>query len=189
MMPDQREILAALYGALRLMRLDQGGMNWFNLSTEGFWRSFFAAVLVAPFFALLMYLDLSLQAETIDHGRAAVVAVVYYVLGWALVPVVLIGVTKVLNLDAGYVPLVVAYNWTVLPQVLLLTPVTVIDATGLISGGLSMFLVMTIKLYILVVDWFVVRTALQTATSTAIGIVLLFETLGIILFFTVFSFI
>ena len=30
-------------------------------------------------------------------------------------------------------------------------------------------------------EWFVVRTALQTTTATAIGIVLLFETLGILL--------
>ena len=187
MMPDQREILAALYGVWRLMRLDQGGMNWFNLTIEGFWRSFFAAVPVAPFFALLIYLDLSAQPETINVGWAATVSMVVYGLSWALVPVVAIGVTKMLDLSPGYVPLVVAYNWVSLPQILLQTLVRLIGTTSLVPEGLSGFLMIVAVVYILVLEWFVVRTALQTTTATAIGIVLLFETLGVFLNLMAFS--
>lgn len=187
LVPDRREILAALYGVWRLMRLDQGGMNWFNLTIEGFWRSFFAAVPVAPFFALLIYLDLSAQPETINVGWAATVSMVVYGLSWALVPVVAIGVTKMLDLSPGYVPLVVAYNWVSLPQILLQTLVSLIGTTGLVPEGLSGFLMIVAVVYILVLEWFVVRTALQTTTATAIGIVLLFETLGVFLNLMAFS--
>ncbi|MFP6741289.1 MAG: hypothetical protein VCD33_06640 [Alphaproteobacteria bacterium] len=187
LVPDRREILAALYGVWRLMRLDQGGMNWFNLTIEGFWRSFFAAVPVAPFFASLIYLDLSAQPETINVGWAATVSMVVYGLSWALVPVVAIGVTKMLDLSPGYVPLVVAYNWVSLPQILLQTLVSLIGTTGLVPEGLSGFLMIVAVVYILVLEWFVVRTALQTTTATAIGIVLLFETLGVFLNLMAFS--
>ena len=187
LVPDRREILAALYGVWRLMRLDQGGMNWFNLTIEGFWRSFFAAVPVAPFFALLIYLDLSAQPETINVGWAATVSMVVYGLSWALVPVVAIGVTKMLDLSPGYVPLVVAYNWVSLPQILLQTLVRLIGTTSLVPEGLSGFLMIVAVVYILVLEWFVVRTALQTTTATAIGIVLLFETLGVFLNLMAFS--
>lgn len=187
LVPDRREILAALYGVSRLMRLDQGGMNWFNLTIEGFWRSFFAAVPVAPFFALLIYLDLSAQPETINVGWAATVSMVVYGLSWALVPVVAIGITKMLDLSLGYVPLVVAYNWISLPQILLQTLVSLIGTTGLVPEGLSGFLMIVAVVYILVLEWFVVRTALQTTTATAIGIVLLFETLGVFLNLMAFS--
>ena len=47
-MPDRQEVLSALYGAYRLAWFDVSGMTFLNLTVEGFWRSFFAAVLVAP---------------------------------------------------------------------------------------------------------------------------------------------
>ena len=186
-MPDQREILAALYGVWRLMRLDQSGMNWFNLTIEGFWRSFFAAIPVAPFFALLMYLDLSSNSDVTDMGWTATVVTVLYGLSWALVPLVAIGVTKMLDLSNGYVPLIVAYNWASLPQFLLQTLVGLIGVTGLVSEVLSSFLILFVVVYVLVLEWFVVRTSLQTTTATAVGIVLLFETLGVFLRLAAFS--
>ena len=186
-MPDQREILAALYGVWRLMRLDPSGMTWFNLSIEGFWRSFFAAVPVAPFFALLVYVDLSAHPDAIDVGRAAMVTVVVYGLSWALVPLAAIGVTKMLDLSGGYLPLIIAYNWTSLPQILVQTVVSLIGFTGLVPDVLSGFLMFAVVVYILVLEWFVVRTSLQTTTATAIGIVLLFETLGVLLNLSAFS--
>ena len=48
MIPDQQEVIRSIYGAWRLPWLDRSGMGHFNLSVDGFWRSFFAAVLVAP---------------------------------------------------------------------------------------------------------------------------------------------
>jgi hypothetical protein len=181
LLPVRREILAALYGVWRLMRLDQSGMSWFNLTIDGFWRSFFVAVPAAPFFALLVYLDFSAQPVAIDAGWAAIVMAVYYLLGWVLVPLVAIGVTKMLDLSRGYLALVVAYNWVSLPQILIQALISLIASTGVVPEGAANFLMFFAVVYILVLEWFVVRTALQTTTATAIGIVLLFETLGILL--------
>ena len=181
LVPDWREILAALFGVWRLMRLDQSGMNWFNLTSEGFWRSFFVAVPAAPFFALLVYLNISAQPAAIDAGWAAMVMTLYYLLGWALVPLVSIGITKMLGLSRGYLPLIVAYNWVSLPQILIQALVSLIASTGVVPEGATNFLIFIAVVYIMVLEWFVVRTALQTTTATAIGIVLLFETLGIFL--------
>ena len=52
MMPDRQEVASSLYGAWRLACLDESGMGYFNISVEGFWRSFFAAVLLAPVYML-----------------------------------------------------------------------------------------------------------------------------------------
>ncbi len=119
-MPSQREIVAALYGAWRLMRFDAGGMNWFDLTL-------------------------------------------------------------------GYVPLVVAYNWTSVPQIVLQTTVALISELGLLPQGLAGILLFVAVVYILVYEWFVVRTALQTTPGTAIGIVILFEVLGVTLNLTAFG--
>ena len=48
-MPDHDSVIRSIYGAWRLALLDPSGLNWFDVSIEGFWRSFFAAAIVAPF--------------------------------------------------------------------------------------------------------------------------------------------
>ena len=55
-MPSANQVMYALYGAYRLARFDAAGMRYFETSIEGFWRSFFAAVIVAPPYALLLFL-------------------------------------------------------------------------------------------------------------------------------------
>ena len=57
MIPSTREILSAIYGAWALFKLDPRGLELFEDSVPAFWRSFFAAVIVAPGFALLRVID------------------------------------------------------------------------------------------------------------------------------------
>ena len=67
-MPPKQEIVASLYGAWRLMRLDPTGMTYFNLSADGFWRSFFAAVIVAPAYVLFVVVGLATAHCRQDNG-------------------------------------------------------------------------------------------------------------------------
>ena len=62
-MPSLAEVARAIYGAWRLMLFDADGMTFFDLSTGGFWRSFFAAVVVAPLYAVLVVIDLGAREE------------------------------------------------------------------------------------------------------------------------------
>ena len=80
-MPPKQEIVASLYGAWRLMRLDPTGMTYFNLSSDGFWRSFFAAVMIAPFYVALAYIKFAGEPE----ARAALMALDFasYCVRWA----------------------------------------------------------------------------------------------------------
>jgi hypothetical protein len=72
-MPNQEEVLRSIYGAYRLAWLDRSGMSQLNLSVEGFWRSFFAAILVAPGYALLVAQDLMIHPEELSPIWAFVV--------------------------------------------------------------------------------------------------------------------
>ena len=44
----REQIARGIRGALLLARFDARGMEYFDLSVEGFWDSFFGAVLAAP---------------------------------------------------------------------------------------------------------------------------------------------
>ncbi len=172
-MPSKREVVAALYGAWRLLRFDPRGFDWFDLTIDGFWRSFFAAVLAAPAYLLLVALDLGDRGAPIDGPWAAFVLVLAYAAEWIAFPIAAIFITRLLGLTTGYVPLIVAGNWISVPQSLLVALAGAIDEWGGLAAVVGPFLSLSATLYVLIYQWFVTRLALKTGGATAVGVVLL----------------
>ncbi|MCH7929300.1 MAG: hypothetical protein IIA01_02205 [Proteobacteria bacterium] len=172
-MPSSRDVVSALYGAWRLMRFDAGGMAWFDLSIPGFWRSFFAALLAAPFFAVLVGMQFAGGDRPFDPGWATLVLAVAYCLSWAAFPVAAILITRLLRLTDRYVALIVAYNWANVLQIAVILIANLIDASGLLPGSPGVILPFAVMVFVLVYQWFVTRTALASTTATAIGVVII----------------
>jgi hypothetical protein len=168
-MPDRKEVLESLYGACRLAFLDRSGMKHFNLSFEGFWRSFFAAVIVAPAFALLIAEELSARPGSFDLGWATLVQILAYVLSWAAFPLAAVVLTQLLGLSRNYVPLIVALNWATVLQVgAFLAAVVLGLAIPVVDGLLPMLMTGAALFY----QWFVTRAALETSGGIALMLVL-----------------
>jgi hypothetical protein len=189
-MPSAREVGAALYGAWRLMRFDAGGMAWFDVSITGFWRSFFAAVLVAPGFAVLLVFNLAGRGgEPVGLGKAIVVWTVAYAVIWAAFPIAAILITRLLRLGGRYIPLIIAYNWANVPQVVVNVAATLISAGAGGGepgepGGAGNLFALAAFIYLRVYLWFVIRAALETTALTAAAIVLFDFLIGAIIGFT-----
>ena len=58
------EVARAMYGAWRLARLDRSGIEQFGDDAEAFWRSFYAMLIAAPFYVVLISLRLSGSPST-----------------------------------------------------------------------------------------------------------------------------
>jgi hypothetical protein len=170
MIPDQEEVFRSIYGAYRLARLDRSGMGHFNLSVEGFWRSFFAAVLVAPGYALLVMQDLLGRPEEVSPAWALVIETLGYAIGWAAFPLVAIVVTQLLGLSRNYAAMIIAANWAAVIQIGLFV---VAVGLGFVLPSLAGFTVTLATVAILSYQWFVFRTALGTTSGIAIALVLL----------------
>jgi len=183
-MPDREEILRSLHGAWRLARLDVRGMGEFNLSIEGFWRSFFAAVLVLPGYVILVTQKFADVAPTEIEDAPSVLAVeggaglgriilvhgLSYLISWAAFPLLAAAVTWALDLGRNYVALVVASNWAAVIQIGIFLAAILL---GLILPGVLGSIVLTMAtVAILFYQWFVVRTALQTGGGVAFALVL-----------------
>jgi hypothetical protein len=170
-MPDRREVLSALYGAYRLAWFDAAGMAHFNLTVDGFWRSFFAAVLVAPGFAVLIAQKLVDRPEPLDPGWAMLVQLLAYGLSWAAFPLLAVVLTRLLGLSHNYVPLIVALNWGAVLQVLVFLAAVVVGLAlpGLLEGLIMLIVTGGILFY----QWFVTRSALQTTGGIALMLVLI----------------
>lgn len=169
-MPSSREVIAALYGAWRLARLDAGGMRWFDISIGGFWRSFFAAALAAPGYAYLVSLDLDEEAWSADPLSIVLVEGVTYLLAWAALPVLAIFLTRLFALTDRYIGFIVAYNWAAVLQTALFVFAAVL-ATGVVPAGLGVVLILAATVLIILYQWFIARTALETTAFIAAGFV------------------
>jgi hypothetical protein len=169
-MPDRREVFESLYGAWRLAFLDQSGMKYFNLSFEGFWRSFFAAVLIAPAFAVLVAQKLAGRPGPLDLGWATLVQAFAYALSWAAFPLAAVALTPLLGLGRQYVALIVALNWASVLQVgaFLAAFLVELAAPRLLDGLMLLLVTGAILFY----QWFVTRAALQSTGGVALMLVL-----------------
>lgn len=168
-MPDFEEVLRSLYGAWRLARLDRLGMSYLNLTVEGFWRSFSAAVLVAPGYALLVAQKLAGRPEEFSPAWAFLIETMAYAIGWAAFPVVAIGLTHLIGLSRNYSALIIALNWAAVIQIGLFL---VTDGVTFVVPGLGGVLFAAATGATLFYRWFVTRTALQTTGGIALAVLL-----------------
>jgi hypothetical protein len=97
-------------------------------------------------------------------------------------PLAAIPITRLLALSDRYIPLIVAYNWISVPQVLLYLLVDLINGDAANPSPAGAFLELAAVAYILVYEWFVVRTVLGTAPLTAAAIVILDVLIGELLY-------
>ena len=171
-MPDREEVLSALYGAYRLAWFDGSGMAYFNLTVDGFWRSFFAAVLVAPAYAILVGMELSAEAEDLNLALVFLTEAIAYVLAWCAFPLVAVALTRILGLDRNYVALIVAVNWSAVLQTAAFLAVVLVGL--IVPEVLGTLLVTLTTVAILVYQWFVIRTALQTTGGIALMLLLVY---------------
>lgn len=182
-MPDAAYVARATYGAWRLARLDPGGMGLFDLTVEGFWRSFFAAVVVAPFYFITVVIRFGTEAETgLEAGVVAylMVKLAAYGVGWVLYPIVMIGVARLMSLSERYVPFIIAYNWSGVIQMAALFPLAMLEAGGIANEGFFGVLAMVVTGAVLFYQWFVARVALATTGLTAAAMVMLDLALAIL---------
>lgn len=173
------EVTTALYGACRLARFDANGLAHFDATVDGFWRSFVAAVLVAPMYAWL--LAQRFQPDEIgDPLRFRLVEALAYVISWVVYPLLMVTVTRLLDREGRFLVYAVAYNWSLVIQHALFTPVVAISAFGLLPPGVAALMSVAVFGYILAYIWFIAVSALRIAAMTAAGIVIIDLLLSVI---------
>lgn len=172
-MLSQKEFIGALYGDFRLLRLDKNAFVFFNPSLEGFWRSFAAAALLAPVYAVLLLVDVA-QGVTEQPFRFLSVQAIAYVMGWVAFPLLMVHLSRALQREEHFFRYMVAYNWF---QILPLAAFVVLTLIASAGGGaaqplgIAQFLAMVLFAATMVYNWFIAREGLQVDGMTAAGVV------------------
>jgi len=176
----------ALGTAARVARFDTNAIAEFDHSFEGFFRSFFAAVLCLPLYVLVVAGERRLTEDITATvpGRAFVplpppdatylaVEAAAYLLNWLALPLAMIAIVPMLGASRRYVPYIVAYNWgscivfavTLLPYLAY--------AAGLASLTGMVILYYAVTVFVVTYRWRLARYGLQIPGITAAGIVII----------------
>ena len=172
-MISTREIIYGIYGAYRLCRFDAQGLAYFNASREGFWRSFFAAVLVAPAEFLIKALDL--DQATVQAGPLRIVLIeglAYVILVFAY-PVIVYELCRLFDKERNFITYVTAYNWASVIQMALVLPVAVLVASGALPSTVANLAQLAVTVVIFVILWYIAKAALQVPGQTAAMLVII----------------
>jgi len=180
--PAWVEVQLAVGGALKLARGDPSGLGFFDTSVDGFWRSFRAGVICYPFFLILLVFRVS-AAHWAASGMAHIIIVetIGYVISWVAFPLMVLPLTRYLGRENRFIPFIVAYNWSQIPQTALFVIVGADAATGLFPSGVAQIVDFAAAVAVLVYEWYIARVALQVSTSQAVPVVLLDVVLGVVL--------
>ncbi len=155
---------SALYGAIRLARLDTGGMKYFDVSPAGFWHSFTAAIIVLPLYIGTVVARWGNLSDDVNGFRYFCIEAIAYVIAWTVFPVLMSVVVRAIDRDHYYIRSIVAYNWASVLQNLLYMPVAILSLSGV--GGTEP-LTMMILFLVMFYTWFVLKTALDVSPFTA----------------------
>ena len=173
-MPPRREIERSIYGVWRIVLRDPDAPRYFNVTADGFWRSFFAAAIVAPLYLLQILLAQDLIAADVNvlgFTSYLLVQAVVFVFTWVGFVILMVPVTRLLNLEASYAAFVIVWNWSQVLKIALVVLVLLLRSLGLMAGGIGQVLLFTAFLAALYIAFLVARAGLGCDIPTAIGVV------------------
>lgn len=174
----------SLDAAFALAMRDERAWAKFDLTTDGFFRSFAALLLVIPLHVLTDFLislvvaDRRLQQKEPVATRAyelgdAIFATVVLVAEWLIFALVMLFVLRFLGFAQRYSAFIIAYNWGRVVVALVNLPPFLLHAAGLLTVDQALNLNLVILGLTLYYRFYIAQSALGASWGTAASITLL----------------
>ncbi|MEJ1156824.1 hypothetical protein [Prosthecomicrobium sp. N25] len=165
-------------GSWRILKGDPQGMRYFDVSVDGFWRSFGLIVpLLLPVLVgvaaerALILSRTGMDARDFPNLLFILMQILSYAGAWFGFPLLLAAVAGPLGLATRYSPLVVVRNWSSLLGMVPFFVSTLLYAVGLVSTQALAFLTLVSLIFNLYLGYQVTRIAALVPPATAVGIV------------------
>ena len=166
-----------LFGAWRLVHRDRSGLQYFRVTPDAFWNSFWAAAVVIPgevIGAILLAAGSDAQALSSDPLHALLVFVGTYAISWLLFPLVMAGYLEAIQRGERFVLFVVAWNWARIIRLAIILPaVAVFAMDGGEEPGWGAAIYIGAAAATFVYAGFVARATLDVPIRSAVAVVLI----------------
>jgi len=176
-MPSRDEIVQSLTGAWMLFLDRRNAMRYFDVSVDGFWRSFAAIIFVVPAYALFASVEhIELLGEPVidpafSEEAFAVNKVVTLGLDWIMLPVLLAVLAGPLGVSRTYTAYVVARNWCVVLATAPFGVIALLSLVGFLGLGPANVLMIVLSVVVIYYNYVIARRALAAGIGLAIGVV------------------
>ena len=167
--------------AWRLARLDATAIRDIDGSVESCRRSFQAAIVAAPLFALLVVLRSAEHPLSPDPWRAFFIEGIGYVTGWTAFPLAAWYLTRALGKMQRYTTYITAYNWANVLQVAAFVPVSALAASELAPDAIVVLTALLLTGGVIYYQFFIARMALDIESLPALGFVAVDLILGLLI--------
>jgi len=166
-----------LAGAWQVMLGRAEGLNRLDTSLEGFWRSFAAVILLAPFALLSLLSQRPLQAGTapavpLSGGMLAWDGLALLV-DWFTFPLIFALLARPLGLGPRYVPFIVARNWASVVIAAMVAVVHALHLLGVLPTAVMPYVLLVAVAVALRFSYVIARTSLAVSVALALPIVVL----------------
>jgi hypothetical protein len=169
-MISRAEFATAIAGVRGLVRFDARAFGFFDATLAGFWRSYWAAAILAPFTAAMVARQA--MADPPDSPLRFVISqAAGYAMGWLAFPLVMVQIADMLGRRDRYFAYMVSYNWFHLVEIALWGPLLVLGLTGAVPPEAEGLLSLIILAVLLGYEWFIAKTALKVEGGTAAALV------------------
>ena len=169
-LPSSQEVRQSLAGAIHLMRRDVAGLQFFNLTEEGFWRSFFAIILVLP---MLFVAESGLGEGSAPLSARLARSSVNLVLHWMIFVSVALPICRAAGFGHLYMPFITVYNWCSVVGTSLLMAPALLTYSGILGFEAGHLFAFAVSVFIIFYLWFAAKTALGGNGWAAAGFVFL----------------
>jgi hypothetical protein len=170
--------------ATQLFRVNPAAVDRFDTTADGFFRSFLALLIAAPFAVYQIVIGFRFTLETATAAMVTplpeipslsigfvLLESVQYVARWVALPVVLGFAARPLNLAHRYVPFVVAYNWATLVGYIVMMVPMLLYGLGVADLTLTHVLLAAAIGFTLYYGWSVAVSALQVPPLIGVAVV------------------
>lgn len=200
-MSDQNQIslpnyiVRSLAGAWKLVLRNPKAMDHLDLSTDGFWKSFWALSVMFPAFVLWVFFNL--QGGTVQTPNGIEISYpllsegIFFVIALPFTAIVMAYFTKYLKISENYASMVIAYNWVNAITYVILAVLTVILLSGVLGTQIAAILLMMLRFFFgFYIIWFTLKISLQISGLLAVGVLIfvkLLETAAQVMIFKIFN--
>jgi len=179
-MLTRQEFAAALAGVRGLVRLDVRALGYFDASLQGFWNSFWAAAILAPFTVVLVAHGAMVAAPE-SMWRFVAFQIIAYAFDWLTFPLAMVWVADVIGRRERYFGFMVAFNWFRLVEIALQAPLLLLAMVGVLPLQAEAFLWLLVLGALLGYQWFIAKNALKVSGGTAAALVAINLLLGLVI--------
>lgn len=176
------DIRGGLSGAWRLFRGDPKAMDAFDLSYDGFWKSFLAILVALPVFLLYVHGEWSALSAAVERAPDAQVAAPSFAahlvlrlavmaVDWLAFPLIVLATAGPLGIAGRVVPYIIAQNWAAAAASVVIALPGIAFAYSLLGAGVASLVTFVLFLLVLRFFYLVARIALGAPVGLAVGLV------------------